>query len=124
MPSLSSYLKELRALVATDVESELQKKAARFATNKQKKQSLFESLGITAADQKLFYTYTEIGLAKMYRRLAQLVNFYFLDHLISELALRFGLTEAEVRMSTPIELSQLLDNGDSEEAKFTARNQK
>lgn len=115
LPSLSSYLKELRALVATDVESELQKKAARFATNKQKKQSLFESLGITAADQKLFYTYTEIGLAKMYRRLAQLVNFYFLDHLISELALRFGLTEAEVRMSTPIELSQLLDNGDSEE---------
>ena len=34
LPSLSSYLKELRALVATDVESELQKAAVSQLTNR------------------------------------------------------------------------------------------
>ena len=58
-------------------------------------------------DQKhmrLFHLYTQISLVKAYRRYVQLRNFFYLDALIEEFAIRLGCDEWTVRCMLPEEV--------------------
>ncbi len=52
----------------------------------------------------LFELYPEIGSVKLYRRYAQLRNFYWLDMLLAEIARRLGVSEWTVRCMVPEEV--------------------
>jgi phosphohistidine swiveling domain-containing protein len=70
-------------------------------------------LGITMdrAHQALFAVYPQIGAAKLYRRHAQLRNFYYLDMLLGEIACRLDVTEWTLRCMLPEEIEASLKTG-------------
>src|SRR5205807_610997 len=55
--------------------------------------------------------YPEIGAVKLYRRYAQLRNFYFLDMLLAEIARRLEVSEWTVRCMLPEEVIAALEAG-------------
>ncbi|GAC1463131.1 MAG: hypothetical protein NVSMB9_00210 [Isosphaeraceae bacterium] len=73
-----------------------------------RKQSLLNSLRMDDAHRALFAVYTEIGAAKLYRRSAQLRNFYYLDLLLAEIADRLEVDEWTVRCMLPREIEASL----------------
>lgn len=67
----------------------------------------FDSLLARKLDRghrSLLDQYAEIGAAKLYRRHAQLRNFYYLDLLLAEIAGRIGVSEWTVRCMLPEEV--------------------
>jgi phosphohistidine swiveling domain-containing protein len=68
------------------------------------RQELLDRLQVDAAHGALFAQYAEIGAVKLYRRYAQLRNFYFLDMLLAEIARRLDVSEWTVRCTLPEEI--------------------
>jgi phosphohistidine swiveling domain-containing protein len=69
---------------------------------------LLDRLNLDAAHRRLFEIYPEIGAAKLYRRHAQLRNFFYLDLLLAEVARRLGVAEWVVRCMLPEEMESIL----------------
>lgn len=68
----------------------------------------FSQYDIDYNHQVLFKAFARIGTIKIYRRYVQLINFYYLDMLISEIARRFSTTESVIRCMFPNEVEGLL----------------
>jgi len=71
--------------------------------------SLFSEYSIDKQHQNIFNMYNEIGLAKLHRKFAQLTNFFFLDRLINQIALRTGHEEGLIRCLLPQEIEDLIE---------------
>src|SRR5262249_3036927 len=80
----------------------------RFDESRTSRQRMLDRLKLDANHRRLFEVYPEIGSAKLYRRLAQLRNFYYLDLLLAEIADRLGVVEWVVRCMLPEELETIL----------------
>ena len=78
-------------------------------TNLNQKIALFKRYHIDENYQKVFTLYGDIGLLKLYRRFIQLKNFYFLDRLIQQIALREGCEEGIIRSLFPEEVEKLIE---------------
>ncbi len=76
----------------------------RCAQAKRARQRWLERLKLDRPHRALFELYPEIGAAKLYRRYAQLRNFYWLDMLLAEIARRLGVSEWTVRCMVPEEI--------------------
>ena len=74
------------------------------------KNKIISDLGIDETHKELFYIYSEIGVAKLYRRYVQLLNFYYLDKLLFQIALRMNIKEGVIRNLLPEEIIQLINN--------------
>ena len=75
------------------------------------RQEVFHKVRMDRKHRALFETYPEIGAVKLYRRYAQLRNFYYLDMLLAEAARRLGVTEWTVRCMLPEEVVACLKAG-------------
>lgn len=75
------------------------------------RRALLERLRIDAAHAALFEVYPEIGAVKLYRRYAQLRNFYYLDMLLAEIARRLRTSEWTIRCMLPEEIVASLRTG-------------
>lgn len=75
------------------------------------RRELLERLAVDAPHAALFEIYPEIGAVKLYRRYAQLRNFYFLDMMLAEIARRLGVSEWTVRCMLPEEVIASLEAG-------------
>jgi phosphohistidine swiveling domain-containing protein len=75
------------------------------------RRTLLQRLHIDPAHQALFAIYPEIGAVKLYRRHAQLRNFYYLDMLLGEIARRLDVNEWTVRCMLPEEVIASLQAG-------------
>lgn len=73
--------------------------------------ALLHQLGVEPNYAALFHVYPEIGAVKLYRRAAQLRNFYFLDMLMAEIARRLRVSESTVRCLAPEEVIAALASG-------------
>lgn len=67
-----------------------------------------ERLALDRPHRALFELYPEIGAVKLYRRYAQLRNFYWLDMLLAEIARRLGVSEWTARCMVPEEVTASL----------------
>jgi phosphohistidine swiveling domain-containing protein len=83
----------------------------RFEEGRTARQQAQERLQIDPAHRRLFEVYPEIGAAKLYRRHAQLRNFYYLDLLLADIARRLGVAEWVVRCMLPEEVEHCLQTG-------------
>jgi phosphoenolpyruvate synthase/pyruvate phosphate dikinase len=82
---------------------------------------VLDRLGLDDAHRRLFELYPEIGAAKLYRRNAQLRNFFYLDLLLAEVARRLGVTEWVVRCMLPEEVESALQSKQPVPAAFEER---
>lgn len=89
-------------------ESEL---LGRFSAAEQRREHLFDEIGLDVAHRSLFEVYPKVGALKLYRRYAQLRNFYYLDLVITEVARRLSVDEWTVRCLLPDEVLTSLDHG-------------
>jgi phosphohistidine swiveling domain-containing protein len=85
----------------------------RVSQAKAQRQQTLNHLHMDSAHQALFEVYPEIGAAKLYRRLAQLRNFYYLDMLLAEIAQRLHVSEWTLRCMLPEEIIAALQSGDA-----------
>src|SRR5262249_17150448 len=69
---------------------------------------VLRTLGLAPAPRALFEVYPQVGAAKLYRRYAQLRNFYYLDLVLAEVAGRLGVSEWTVRCMLPEEVAAAL----------------
>lgn len=69
----------------------------------------FSQYDIDYEHKVLFKVFSKIGTLKIYRRYVQLINFYYLDMLISEIAQRFSTSESVIRCMLPNEVEELLN---------------
>ena len=76
-----------------------------------KRQQLLQRLRMDRAHAALFELYPEIGAVKLYRRYAQLRNFYYLDLLLAEIGRRLVVSEWTVRCMLPEEVIASLRSG-------------
>jgi phosphohistidine swiveling domain-containing protein len=83
----------------------------RASQAKEERHQLLKTLRMDGAHRALFAVYPEIGAAKLYRRHAQLRNFYYLDMLLAEIANRIGVNEWTVRCMLPEEIVASLKAG-------------
>ena len=84
---------------------------ARFENSAKQRHALLKRLKLDRAHAALFEVYPEIGAAKLYRRHAQLKNFYFLDMLMAEIARRLSVSEWTIRCMLPEEIMASLKAG-------------
>jgi phosphohistidine swiveling domain-containing protein len=77
---------------------------ARCEQGRRKRQELLGSLKLDRCHVALFEVYPEIGAVKLYRRYAQLRNFYYLDMLLAEIGRRLDVSEWTVRCMLPEEV--------------------
>jgi phosphohistidine swiveling domain-containing protein len=84
---------------------------SRCAQAQRERQELLGRLKLDPAHAALFELYPEIGAVKLYRRYAQLRNFYFLDLLLAEIGRRLGVSEWTVRSMLPEEVMTSLRRG-------------
>ncbi|MBQ7678425.1 MAG: hypothetical protein IJT34_01055 [Butyrivibrio sp.] len=59
----------------------------------------------------IFRCYANLGVAKSYRRLAELKNFYYLERMIREMSGRFQVPETAIRFMLPEEIPALATTG-------------
>lgn len=74
-----------------------------------KRVKYFSIYDINEKYQRLFLIYSQMGSLKMKRRYYQLRNFYFLDKIIQEIAIRNNVEEGVIRCMLPKEVISLLD---------------
>ncbi|OAI40505.1 hypothetical protein AYO40_00815 [Planctomycetaceae bacterium SCGC AG-212-D15] len=72
---------------------------------------LLARLPLDPAHRALFEVFPELGAVKLYRRMAQLRNFYYLDMLLAEIAARIGVNEWTLRCMLPEEVVRSLQAG-------------
>lgn len=77
---------------------------SRLAHNADARVELCRKHHIDNDHMRLFELYAQIGSAKLYRRFRQITNFYYLDLLLAEIALRLGVPEWCVRCLLPQEI--------------------
>lgn len=82
--------------------------ARMLEAREQERMEAFQVHGVDETHRDLFRIHGRIGVAKLYRRFAQLRNFYYLDQLLAEIAARLAVTEAAVRSSVPEEIEAAL----------------
>jgi phosphohistidine swiveling domain-containing protein len=75
------------------------------------RRQLLERLKVDGPHQALFELYPKIGAVKLYRRYAQVRNFYYLDMLLAEIARRLSVSEWTVRCMLPEEVMASLESG-------------
>lgn len=68
----------------------------------------FSQYDVDYEHKVLFKVFSKIGTIKIYRRYVQLINFYYLDMLISEIARHFSSSESVIRCMMPNEVEELL----------------
>lgn len=73
----------------------------------------FSKYNIHEKYQNLFRAYSQIGTIKLKRRYYQLVNFYYLDQMIYEIAKRNNVKESIIRCMLPEEVMELLKGNKS-----------
>jgi len=81
-----------------------------YEIDRSSRASLACTLGIDLQYQKIFQHYGEFAVSKAYRRLSQLKNFYYLDRLLEEIAMRLDMPEKWLRFMKPEEIIGLLTN--------------
>lgn len=69
---------------------------------------VLEKYNIKEKYETLFRVYSEIGIVKLKRCYFQLKNFYYLDQLLREIAMRYNVCESVVRCLLPDEMICLL----------------
>jgi phosphohistidine swiveling domain-containing protein len=82
----------------------------RYEEARRARQEVLGRLDLDPAHRALFEVYPEIGAAKLYRRYAQLRNFYYLDMLLAEIAHRIGVSEWTLRCMLPEEVAASLES--------------
>lgn len=82
----------------------------RLNQGREARERLLERLSLEGSHGRLFELYPEIGAAKLYRRHAQLRNFFYLDLLLAEVARRLGVAEWVVRCMLPEEVDSILQS--------------
>lgn len=87
----------------------------------EKKRRLIENKKIPYNMQKLFDVYPRLAITKLYRKYYQIRNFYFLDMILSEIALRMQEREEFVRSMLPEEILEYLENGAVRKEEIEAR---
>lgn len=110
----TEVIDKIRSLINNAPHQVIARKKDRLISNESEREAAFDHYQIDKNWQDLYKLYPQIGLTKMYRRNAQLVNFMFLDKLLYEIARRHNLPEAAVRGAIPPELSALLDSSQPE----------
>lgn len=100
-----SYLSDLSLGTAT---SGL---ARHLDENREAKDKVAGEIKLEPSYWRLFELYPEIGSVKLYRRYAQLKNFYYLDLLLSEISRRLDVDEWTVRCMLPVEIMHALESG-------------
>lgn len=85
--------------------------AARSREIEEAREELLQQLQIDPEHCALFRVYPEIGAAKLYRRYAQLRNFYALDLMLAEIARRLSVSEWTIRCMLPEEIIASLEAG-------------
>jgi phosphohistidine swiveling domain-containing protein len=98
---VNRFLEESRRLTAGPAGADL---ATRCAQARKARRALWRRLKVDDAHRVLFELYPEIGAVKLYRRYAQLRNFYYLDLLLAEVARRLNVSERTVRCMLPEEV--------------------
>lgn len=68
----------------------------------------FSQYDVDYEHKTLFRAFSKIGTIKIYRRYVQLINFYYLDMLITEIARHFSTSESVIRCMMPNEVEELL----------------
>jgi phosphohistidine swiveling domain-containing protein len=103
---LERLAEQLRQPRARDGAAGLRK---RLEQGREARKRLLDRLNLDDGHRRLFEVYPEIGAAKLYRRYAQLRNFYYLDLLLAEIARRLGVTEWALRCMLPEEIEDVLE---------------
>lgn len=83
----------------------------RCAEAQRARQAMVRKLRLDPGHRALFEIYPRIGAVKLYRRMAQLRNFYYLDMLLADIARRIGETEWTIRCMLPEEVEASLRAG-------------
>lgn len=106
--SLEEYLKRIQEYVIYPEKMEKQKEI--WGQNLILSEIECQIVGeIDETHHALFKIYGELAVSKAYRRLAQLKNFYYLDELLKQMALRLDLTESHLRFMLPEEIIKLCE---------------
>lgn len=106
LPGLGHYVERLlEQLNGPSGSGQLTKPSETWNEAKQARQKLLPKLRMDRAHRTLFEIYPAIGAAKLYRRFAQLRNFYYLDLLLGEMARRLDVSEWTIRCMLPEELT-------------------
>jgi phosphohistidine swiveling domain-containing protein len=109
LPTLDHYLERLAAQAGQPLAacplptSDIPAKRRRFEPLLRRK--------LDPGHRSLLKLYAEIGAVKLYRRYAQLRNFYYLDLLLAEIAQRLSVSEWTVRCMLPEEVVVSLQAG-------------
>lgn len=110
----ADYLLRLHELVTSDkAYNEALDSTKPYEFEQRERINYVQKLRIDPLHQSLFDRYGEFAIGKAYRRLCQLRNFYFLDHLIEEISLRLDIPEKWLRFMKPEEIINSLSSQDS-----------
>lgn len=105
LASLNQYIERLlQQSRQPEMLADLAGLASRCAQAGPARQVLLDRLQIDIPHRALFEAYPEIGAVKLYRRYAQLKNFYYLDMLLAEIARRLDVSEWTIRCMLPEEI--------------------
>lgn len=106
---LNYFLDKLRVnLINGRIEEQGKALLEKQEENRVNRAIIYSKYDIDDKHKSLFYAYSKIGTIKISRRYSQLINFYYLDNLIAEIANRYRTNEAAVRCLLPYELDELL----------------
>lgn len=110
IPDLDHYIGRISAYLKHRVQWKNKEEYTKLTkTIKDEQIALYSKYNIDQKHQKIFALYSKVGLAKLFRRFVQLRNFYFLDKLIHQIALRTGHEEGIIRCLLPEEIEDLMD---------------
>ncbi|MBE9593346.1 MAG: hypothetical protein IMF19_07675 [Proteobacteria bacterium] len=110
IPDLDHYIGRISAYLKHSVKWKNREEYTELTkTFKDEQITLYSKYKIDQKHQKIFALYSTIGLAKLFRRFVQLRNFYFLDKLIHQIALRTGHEEGIIRCLLPEEIEDLMN---------------
>jgi phosphoenolpyruvate synthase/pyruvate phosphate dikinase len=105
LATLGQYIERLlESMNKSDGEGHASGVYHRASQARQQRQKVLKTLRLDRAHRALFAAYPEIGAVKLYRRYAQLRNFYYLDMLLAEIAERISVSEWTLRCMLPEEI--------------------
>lgn len=110
LPNLKHYIDRINACLKHLTPWRNRQEYKKFTqTIEKERRAIHLKYNIDEKHQKIFALYGEIGLAKLFRRFVQLRNFFFLDKLLSQIALRTRHEESVIRCLLPEEIESLMD---------------